>query len=75
MAYDYPVEDGVDVPEFKPMRTTPPFSQMKVGQSVVFDIRRRKVIQTMASRQKKLYGREFTCHRISDEEGRCWRIK
>lgn len=75
MAYDYEIEDNVEMPEKHFVEGTPPFSEMEVGQSVVFDLRRRHVIQTLASAQKKKYGRVFSCRKINETQGRCWRIE
>lgn len=69
---DYTIDSGVPIP----VRTAPlPLDELKVGESVLFPIKRRGAIQGRASSIKKSTNKEFTVKRVSDTEARIWRTK
>lgn len=71
----YNVEQGVPIPAKRVGATTPPIREMAVGDSIVFKIEIRNSVQSIASRIKRVEGKEFTTSKISDTQCRIWRTK
>lgn len=68
-----PIESGVPYPDS--LRTRSILRKLEIGQSVVFSLKKRPSIQTMASALKRNYGLEFTVKKVDDENLRVWRTK
>jgi len=68
----YKIESGVPMADYNVL---PPLDLMDVGDSVVFPIKKRPSVQTVASRLKKEQGKEFTVRRLDQDSGRVWRTK
>lgn len=69
---DYTPDKGVPVPVH---RATVPISELKSGESLLFSIKDRGKVQSLASSLKKSRGKEFTVKRVSDTQCRIWRTK
>lgn len=65
------IDTGVPVPE----RVNYPIRELKVGESFVFPLEKRKIVQSRASVIKTDTGREFTVKKMNDETARIWRTK
>lgn len=65
----YQIDSGVPVPG-----TKAPLDQLKVGESFVIPIDRRRSVATVASRMKHETGKSFTIRKIDDENIRIWRV-
>lgn len=68
----YQVEGSVPIPV---RRSQNPIVDLKLGDSFLFPLEKRKTMQTMATREKKRYGKEFTIRKVDDKHARVWRTK
>lgn len=68
----YSIDSGVPVP----VRTAQvPIKDLKVGDSILFNIDSRAKVQARASTLKRTQGKEFTVKKVNNTEARVWRTK
>lgn len=68
---EYTIDKGVPIPVRRDVSV--PISKLSVGESMVFPLSKRAIVQSNASR--KAGGREYTISKINDKECRIWRTK
>lgn len=67
------IEDSVPIPVR--VEEAIPIRELKVGQSVAFDLDKRSYVQSVASRLKRTRGMEYTVRKTSPSQCRIWRVK
>lgn len=73
ISVDYKVETGVPIPV---QRSEPlPLRGLKVGESILFPMKRRTTIMSYASRLKRKEGMQFTTKKVDENSCRIWRVK
>lgn len=70
---NYTIDKGVPIPVRREVNAVP-ISSLKEGESIVFPLAKRPMVQSNASRIKKAKGWEYTISKISDTECRVWRV-
>lgn len=67
----YNIDTGVPIPKIVSM----PLQSLEVGESFLFPLDMRRSVQTIASRTKRLTGKEYTVKKMDDNVARIWRKK
>lgn len=74
MAKAFRIDSDIPIP--KPIETpTVPLEDLKVGESILFDLELRSKVQMSATRLKQSTGMEFTVRKIDENNARVWRTK
>ena len=69
---DYKIEKNIEVKTIKPKY---PFREMKVGDSFLFPLAKLPAASTAAYDFGKRNDMKFTCCKVSETQGRIWKIK
>lgn len=73
---EYQIEKNVELPNKFTQGVKYPFDQMEVGDSFAFNYEEEKRVSANAYNFKKNNpGRKFTVRKLSDAQGRCWRVE
>jgi hypothetical protein len=68
----YSIDTGVPVPE---TYGSFPLAQLKVGESILFPLEKRRSVATLASKLKKDEGKVYTIKKMDDNNARVWRVE
>lgn len=68
---EYPIDKNVPAP----YTVSIPLDDLEPGESILFPLDRRSSVQSLASRHKRLKGKEYIVRKTSETEARVWRTK
>lgn len=71
----YQIESDVPMPKEKEGTSLPPIRQLQVGESIVFPLEKRNMVQSLASRIKRENGFQYKVQKQNDETARIWRVE
>lgn len=73
---EFPLENDVPMPQLRANQPNRfPLNDMKVGQSFKFPYPLAQNVSAAGANLKKKNGKKFITRKISDVEGRCWRVE
>lgn len=72
MAYE--IEKGIEIPKSVNGANKYPFNTMEIGDSFSFPYSEKTKVTPAASYAGTLDDKKFSIRKISETEGRCWRI-
>lgn len=72
----YNIDSGVPVPDTGPKtRDRVPVHLLEVGDSILFPLKLRRAVTSIAQRLKESEGKRFTIKKMDDKNARIWRVE
>lgn len=69
----YQIDSSVPMPQKG--TSLPPIRTLEVGESILFPLTKRNMVQSLASRVKRETGRKFKVQKQDEQSARVWRIE